>query len=197
MNGLMRATRRILVDYSVVLAYLFAIGSWQFVTNTPLTVRTILTLAAFCALSNLFGYLSASLRALSAPSVEKPEKREFVDDPRAILDLAKLKGYESIRLFAPYLGKWMTISGVYDGAAKSLDQDSIHVSIFLEDNRRINLRFDAERSQQIRRFKIGQRITAICQIQHRNFTFTPENCELLRIAESYIDANGAVFRTAL
>jgi len=112
MNGLMRATRRILVDYSVVLAYLFAIGSWQFVTNTPLTVRTILTLAAFCALSNLFGYLSASLRALSAPSAEKPEKREFVDDPRAILDLAKLKGYESIRLFAPYLGKWMTISGV-------------------------------------------------------------------------------------
>jgi hypothetical protein len=144
-----------------------------------LTVRTILTLSGLCVFTSLFGYVSGRLSSLSAASVAKQEKREFIDNPGAILELAKLKGYESIRLFAPYLGKWMTISGVYDGAAKSLDQDSTHVSILLADNRRINLRFAADQLQQIGTLRLGQRITAICQIRQSNFTFAPENCELL------------------
>jgi len=120
-----------------------------------------------------------AIHATAAPG-EPAEERAFVEDPEALLELAKLSGYDAIRRFAPYLGKWMKISGTYEGIAKSLLRDSIHLSLLLHDGRRINLRFAFDREEELRGLQIGQRITAICQIQHLNFTLKPENCELVR-----------------
>jgi hypothetical protein len=104
-----------------------------------------------------------------------------VGDAEVVLELARLSGYEAAKRFTPYLGKWMTISGRYEGIAESLQRDSIHLSLVMPDGRRVNLRFGLDRGEQLRELQEGQRITAICQIQQgRDFVFTPVNCELVR-----------------
>jgi hypothetical protein len=155
-----------------------ALVSWQFLTKSPLNIRTALTLCSLLILQNALSRIRA-IHASAAPG-EPAEKRVFVEDPEAVLELAKLSGYDAIRRFAPYLGKWMTISGTYEGIAKSLLKDSIHLSLPLHDGRRINLRFAVDREEELRGLQIGQRITAIRQIQHLSFTLKPENCELVR-----------------
>ena len=80
-----------------------------------------------------------------------------------------------------YLGKWIMISGTFDGIAESLLHDSIHLSLLLHDDRRINLRFAIEHRDQLLRIKKGQQITAIGKTEHRHFTFVPEDCELIRV----------------
>jgi hypothetical protein len=117
----------------------------------------------------------------SAISEKEKRLRVFVEDPAIVLELAKHTGYDALRRFTPYLGKWIMISGRFDGIAESLQHDSIHLSLLLPDNRRINLRFAIEHRDQLLRLKEGQQITAIGKIEHRNFTFIPEDCELIRV----------------
>jgi hypothetical protein len=170
---------RILLKNWFLLSYLVAIASWQFLTNTPLTVRIVLTLTGICVVTGLLAYLSGRVESVQASPAPEPEKREFVDDPAAVLEIAKLTGYEAVRRFAPYLGKWMTITGTYEGKARSLGQDAIHVSILLKDSRRLNVRFGVDREDEIRGLRAGQRIAAICRIQQFNLAFVPDQCELL------------------
>jgi hypothetical protein len=108
------------------------------------------------------------------------EKRAFVEVPDAVLELAKLTGYEAVKRFAPYRGKWMTISGMYEGMAESLQRDSIHLSVLIQDGRRINLRFALTHRERLSELKQGRRISAICQIPNYGLNFAPENCELVR-----------------
>ena len=167
-----------LLFYADVLSVLIFMAGWRFLTDTPLTNRTAITVFGLYVVLTLLRVLRSNISG-SASSEARAEKREFVADPNQVLEIAKLTGYESLRRFTPYLGKWMTISGTYEGTAKALGQDSMHVSILLTDSRRINLRFAANREPEIRRLQQGQRITANCQIQHRNFTFEPDNAELV------------------
>jgi hypothetical protein len=177
MNRQISAIVRMLFYADVLSLLIFMVG-WRFLTNTPLTTRTAITVFGLYLVLTLLRVLRSNISA-SASSGARAEKREFVGDPNQVLEIAKLTGYESLRRFTPYLGKWMTISGTYEGAAKALGQDSMHVSVILNDSRRINLRFAADREPEIRRLQQGQRITANCQIQHINFTFAPENGELV------------------
>ena len=170
---------RLLLKNAAVLVYLVSVASWQFLTNTPLTLRVVFTLAGVSAIAGFLGYLSGRIESVPDSPAPEQEKRVFVDDPGAVLEIAKLTGYEAIRRFAPYLGKWMTISGIYEGTARSLGQDSIHVSILLKDSRRLNLRFGVDREDEIRGLRAGQRIAAICRIQQFNLAFVPDQCELL------------------
>ena len=163
-----------------ILVLVIVIEFWQFLTKTPLNVRIAVTVAGFYMVFRFFGAKREIDACASAAPMEKEGKRVFVDDPGVVLELAKLTGYDAVRRFTPYLGKWMTISGEYEGITQSLQGNAIHLSLLLNDGRRINLRFAAKHGEQLRGLQEGQRITAICQIQHCYFTFTPENCELVR-----------------
>jgi hypothetical protein len=148
---------------------------WQDLTKSPLNLRTALTVAGLYLLSRLSG-----VRKDSSVSPEKA-KREFVDDPEKVLEVAKLTGYEALRGFAPYLDKWMKISGKFDGVGESLEKDGMHLSILLIDGRRVNLRFAMEHERQLRALRPGQRVTVIGQIQQRGLDqFAPINCEFVR-----------------
>lgn len=102
-------------------------------------------------------------------------------DSETALQIAKLKGYDGIRRLTPYRGKWMTISGRFEGLAESLQNDAIHLSLLLNDGRRINLRFAAEHAERLRSLREGQRIAAIGRIPGFGTEFSPENCELIRV----------------
>jgi len=162
-----------------ILVLVIVMASWQFLTKTPLTVRTELTLAAFYAVLSLLEGARKNHRFNSVPPVNKKDERVFVEDPGVVLEVAKLSGYEAIRRFAPYLGKWTTIAGKYEGFAESLQKDSLHLSLLLNDGRRINMLFAVEERDRLRGLQEGQRITVLCQIQQRNLLFTPENCQLV------------------
>jgi hypothetical protein len=182
MNPVTMMAGRILLKHSSLLVYGIAVLSWQFLTKTPLTIPIVLTLAGLCVAIDLLARFSAIFQAASTASEAEPEKREFVDNPRAVLDAAKLTGYDAIRGLSPYLGKWMTISGVFEGTARAFGENGIHVSILLDDRRRINLRFGVAKEDQIRGLRVGQRITAIGKIQQSYLVFAPEECELVRAA---------------
>jgi hypothetical protein len=170
---------KFLLDLDV---FVFAIvmASWQFLTGSPLSLRTVATVAGLWIISRFFGAVrEIEKHDSSTPTVK--QKKEFVDDPAAVLEIARLSGCEAIRRFTPFLGKWMTISGAFEGLAESLQRDAIHLSLLLSDARRVNLRFSIEQAEALRALREGQTITAICQIEHRGFVFTPENCELLRV----------------
>jgi putative nucleic acid binding protein len=159
------------------------LGGWQLFTKTPLNMRTAFTLAGTYGVLKLLHELQRGYEEVTAESVstEKVEKRVFVDDPEVVLELAKLTGYEAIRRFTPYLGKWMTISGTFDGIAESLQRDSIHLSLLLSDGRRINLRFAMDYGERLREIKPGQRITVAGQIQQAAyFILVLEKCEVVR-----------------
>jgi hypothetical protein len=112
------------------LALAVAVQFWPLLTNTPLSLRTALTLAGLCVVYALLRVLRQSERRDSAaPPAE--ERREFVEHPERVLELAKLTGYDAIRRLTPYLGKWITISGRFDGMAESLQRDAAHVSVLL------------------------------------------------------------------
>jgi hypothetical protein len=169
-----------------VIVLVIALAGWQFLTGTPLTSRIGLIVVGLSVVFRLLGAFEEIDSASKAPLEGAPpatEKREFVEDPEAVLELAKLTGYEAVRRFAPYLGKWMMISGRYEGIAESLQRDAIHLSLLLDDGRRMNLRFALEREEKLRALQEGQRITAICRIQYRG-SFTPEDCELVRAERS-------------
>jgi hypothetical protein len=173
---------RLLLRNSDALFLSLVVGNWPYLTRTSLNVRTVLALSGFYLVLRTLNALRKfrEYDAAAAIAARKDDKREFVDNPDVVRDLAKLAGFAYVRWSTPYLGKWAAISGNYEGAAESLRRDSIHVSLLLNDGQRINLRFAADRAGQLRRLQVGQRITAIGQIPIFGDTFVPENCELVR-----------------
>lgn len=153
---------------------------WRWLTGTPLTTRSALFLSAFyifCAM--LQGILAGFVKAVLRPK-DKP-KRVFVTDSEAVLELAKLTGYESIRPFNRYRGKWMTLAGEFDGLAESLDGKAIHVSVRLDDGRQLNLSFERDQKDSLQPPQPGQRITAIGEIEQVSFELRTQHCELVRV----------------
>jgi hypothetical protein len=185
MNRAVRAFGRFLLKDWDLLVFLVVAAGWERVTGVPFTVRTALSLVG-CRfiLSLLWGVSGRIYRDTIRDAVENERQkcmRVFVEDPEVVLELAKHSGYDAVRRFTPYLGKWIMLSGKFDGIAESLLHDSIHLSLRLHDNRRINLRFSIAHREQLLRLKEGWQITVIGKIEHRDFTFMPENCELIRV----------------
>ena len=153
---------------------------WRFFTGSALNTRTALTVAGlYLVLQILQAVQIAGKETGTAPAGETRARRVFVKDPAQVLDLAKIEGYEAIRRSTPYLDKWVTISGTFEGRAESLRRDSLYVSQILDDGRRVNLRFAGDKRAAIQCLQQGQRITANCQIQHYDFALRLENCELV------------------
>lgn len=153
---------------------------WRFFTGSPLNTRTALTVAGlYSVLRILQAVQNAAKETGTAPAGDTGAKRVFVKDPAQVLDLAKIEGYEAIRRSTPYLDKWLTISGAFEGRAESLRRDSMYVSLILDDGRRVNLRFAGNKRAEIQCLQQGQRITANCQIRHYDFALRLENCELV------------------
>ena len=163
-----------------VLVLVVVMQLWPVLTGSQLNLRTALSLAGLCVVYRLFGAVRETNTSASLAPPEQ-EKREFVDDPEVVLEIAKRTGYDAVRRLTPYLGKWMTISGRFEGLAESLQRDAIHVSLLLNDGRRVNLRFAVEHGERLRALRVGQRITAIGRIPRFGFEFSPENCELVRV----------------
>jgi hypothetical protein len=174
--------RRFLLQISDALLLSLIFGSWQYLTKTPLNVRTALALAGFYLILRTLDALRKFDECDTATAItpQTKNKRVFVDNPEAVPNLARLAGLAYIRRSTPYLGKWTVMSGSYEGMAKSLQGESIHLSILLNDGQRVNLRFGADRGDQLRRLRVGQGISAVGQIPMFGSTFLPENCELVR-----------------
>jgi hypothetical protein len=187
MKQAVRAVGRFLVKNSDLLVILAVIEGWERVTGAPFTVRTAVSLLGCYLILRLLYAVGIAFEAYReriieiAASEKEKRLRVFVEDPEVVLELAKHTGYDALRRFTPYLGKWMMIAGRADGIAESLQHDSIHLSVLLNDGRRINLRFAVDHREQLLRLKEGQQITAIGKIQQRSFTFMPEDCELVRV----------------
>ena len=179
----MKRTNAIILDAlrrnADLFVFVIVMQFWPFLTGAPLNYRTVCTVAGLWMVFRFFGATRETETNSAAPA--EKEKREFVNDPDLVLELSKLTGYSAIRRMNPYRGKWMTISGTYEGMAESLQKDAIHVSLLLRDGRRINLRFTMEQGERLRGLSEGQRVMAICEIPRFGLGFTPENCELVRV----------------
>jgi hypothetical protein len=162
------------------LALILVLQFWPFLTNTPLNLSTALALAGLCIVYRLAA-IGREIRTQGSavPAVEA--KREFVENPGAVLELAKLTGHDAIRRLTPYLGKWITLSGRFEGIAESLQKDAVHLSLLLDDGRRMNLRFSTDYLDQLQTLREGQRLSAVGRIPSEGLVFSPENCELVRV----------------
>lgn len=176
---------RFLLENSDALAVFVALGGWRFLTSTPLTVRTACTVLGLYVVLGVVIRVRATYEWAFANGADKgapkDETRVFVENPNVVLELAKLTGFEAIKRLTPYLGKWMTISGRFEGIAESLQKDSIHLSLLLNDGQRINLRFAMDHAEALRAVQVGQRITVTGQIPTSGSALIPENCEIVRI----------------
>jgi hypothetical protein len=180
----MKRAKTILLDSlrknADLLVFVLVMQFWPFLTGTPVNVRTALAVGGVWLVARFIG-AAQEIESRDGVAPKEKEKREFVDHPEAVLDIARLTGYEAIRRFAPYIGKWMTISGTYEGVAESLQKDAIHLSLLLKDGRRVILKYGCEHGDQLRGLREGQRITAMGRIRYSYFTFTLEDCELVRV----------------
>jgi hypothetical protein len=98
-------------------------------------------------------------------SVVNQEKRAFVRTSDSVLALYKRNGYGVLAQANQYFGKWIRVSGIFDGATGSLSDETVHVSLLLSDGQRINLHFSAERHSEISCLVNGQAITAVSRIE--------------------------------
>src|SRR5215471_5589850 len=93
------------------------------------------------------------------------EKRAFVRNNDSVLALYGRNGYSVLARANQFFGKWIRVSGMFDGAAESLDDETIHVSLLLGNGQRINLHFSAESHSEISCLSNGQTITAVSRIE--------------------------------
>jgi hypothetical protein len=182
-----------LVSYTDLLFVWAGLLFWEALAGKPLSAETKWSscLGAFVAIS-FWNWRRQLLRARAAEAaVAGTEKkftpvRTFVQNPEVLLERYGQTGALSERLLIPDLDKWIQVSGSFEGAADSLVGDAMFVSLILENNRRIQLRFPGDRSSPLRLLRVGQRITALCQIQHGYGAgiFVLDNCELVRAEPS-------------
>ncbi len=170
---------RLIEGLSVIVFVLLQLY-WEPITGTSLTWRTRVTLCVFYALVAIAEGIKHVEQGLRRETSAKP-KRVFVEDPDAVLELAKLTGYESIKPFNRYLGKWMSIAGEFEGFGETLQGDAFHMSLRLDDGRRLNLSFDRSQRDSLQPLRPGQHITAIGEIERVSFELRPQHCELVRV----------------
>ena len=87
------------------------------------------------------------------------EKRAFVPNNDSVLALYGRSGYSMLARVNQFYGKWIRVSGMFDGATESLNDETIHVSLLLGNGQRINLHFSAESHSEISCLVNGQTIT--------------------------------------
>jgi len=93
------------------------------------------------------------------------EKRAFVPNNDSVLALYGRNGYSVLAQVNQFFGKWIRVSGMFEGATESLSDETIHVSLLLRDGQRINLHFSAERHSEISGLVKGQTIKAVSRIE--------------------------------
>ena len=135
---------------------------WELLTGTPLNGRTAVVLVVLPLVLRVVEVLRAGYKEGWARS-DKAPKRVFLRDPGPVLRLDQLGAFEYHKTIGRYVDKWITVAGNYEGSAESLLRDSLSVSLFLADGRRVNLQFSKEHEELIRQLRPGQRITIICQ----------------------------------
>jgi hypothetical protein len=105
------------------------------------------------------------VQELTKESNGSEEKRVFVRSHEAVLALYGRNGYDVLARANPFFGKWVRISGTFEGAMDALHDETIHVSLRLGNGRPINLQFAAESGGEISGLATGQTITAISRIE--------------------------------
>jgi len=162
---------------SKFILFVVVLESWPLLTGTALTFRMAFVLAGLYVLLTV---PASTRRSRETGSTASEAQRVFVP-AEAVLEVARLTGYELLSRMTPYLGKWIRISGRFGGTAESLERNAIHTSLLLDDGWRMNLRFNADRAEDLRSLLMGQRVTAIGRVQFSGYSLVPENCELIRV----------------
>jgi len=93
------------------------------------------------------------------------EKRTFVRNNDSVLALYGRNGYSVLARTNQFLGKWIRVSGMFEGATDSLNDETIHLSLLVGNGQRINLHFAAESHSEISRLVKDQTITAVSRIE--------------------------------
>jgi hypothetical protein len=181
---------KFLLGYTELLAIWAGIQVWDAFTGRPLSTETrwSLYIGALAAVSfwnwrREVQRADAAEAALAADGKKTKQVRVFAEEPEALLDRYAHKGMLADKLLVPYLDKWMTVSGRFEGIAESLLGNAIHLSLILQTGARIHLRFPAEARDRLRLVREGQQVTAVCQIQHGYGpgVFVLENSELTHV----------------
>lgn len=177
-----------LVKYTDLLVVWCAVLLWEALTKRPLPVETKwpLYFGAFVVVS-FFNWRKEMLRARTAEVDLAAERKKgspiriFAVHPESLLERYAHRGVRAERLLAPYLDKWIRVSGRFEGTADSLLGDAIFMSLVLENDQRIQLSFSTERRERIRLLRAGEQVVAVCQILHGYGAgvFTLGNCELV------------------
>ena len=177
-----------LVKYTDLLLVWCGVLLWEALTKRPLPVerKWPLYFGAFVVLS-FFNSREEVLRArsaeadLAAAKKRRSPIRTFAEHPESLLERYADRGDRAEKLLAPYLDKWIRVSGRFEGTADSLLGDAIFISLVLENDQRIQLSFSTERRDRIRLLRVGEQVVAVCQILHGYGAgvFALWNCELV------------------
>ena len=175
------------LSYTDLVAVWAGIFLWEALTKQKLTIviKWSLYFGAFAAAS-FRNWRKELLRARAAEAALAAEKsksspaRIFVENADALLERYGQTGTLAEKLLP--LGKWIRVSGRFEGAADSLVGNATFVSLILENGRRIQLCFPGDPGDSLRLLREGQQITAACQIQHGYGAgvYILDNCELIR-----------------
>jgi hypothetical protein len=178
---------RFLLTYTSLLIVWSGVLLWEAFTKKalPVEIKWSLYFGAFASTSfwswrKEFLRAHAAESALAAEKKKSSPKRVFVENADALLERYGHTGTLAEKLLP--LGKWIQVSGSFEGAADSLVGDATFLSLILENGRRIQLRFPGDPGDSLRLLREGQQITAACQIQHGYGAgvYILDNCELIR-----------------
>jgi hypothetical protein len=179
-------TFQFLLMYTDLLLVWCGVLLWEALTKTPLPVerKWPLYFGAF-VVASFFNWRKEVLRARTAEATLATERKRrspvrlFAEHSESLLERYAHRGVLAEKLLAPYLNKWIRVSGRFEGAADSLLGDAIFMSVIRENGQRIQLCFSTERRDRLRLLQEGEQIVAVCQIHHGYGAgvFTLENCE--------------------
>jgi hypothetical protein len=147
---------------------------------TGLLWGAAVVLVAFGAWREQFNRAEKAERALQDFRKQKPG-RVFIEEPlERLLELRKEpSGLRLLNRLAPYIGKWVRLSGRAVAVAESLSADSFHLTVLLDNGDSVNLQFSNDAREQLRSLREGQRVTALCEIATYDLgRFEFRNCEL-------------------
>jgi type II secretory pathway pseudopilin PulG len=179
-----------ILGYTGVISVVAGIFTYEALTRTPLPAETKWSLYTAAILAISFSNWRREVRradaaeaALAAEKQQARTHRVFVENPQALVERYSHTGTSAERLLIPYLDKWITVSGRFEGFAESLTGDAIHVSLTSERGRRIHLQFPIQSQDRLQPLRPGQQLTAVCQVKHGYGAgvFKLENSELVRV----------------
>ena len=179
---------RFLLMYSDLLVVWCGVLVWEALTKRPLPVewKWPLYFGVFVIVS-FSNWRKEWVRAYTAEAALAAERKKpspiriFAEHPESLLERYARRGVLAEKLLAPYIDKWIRVSGRFEGTADSLLGDAIFMSIILENGQRIQLCFSTERRDRLRFLQVGEQIVAVCQLRHGYGAgvFALENCELV------------------